>query len=309
MNTKIRSRRGVSIIVITKNRLAPLRRCITSILSQTTHFDECIIVDSSTDDKTQQFVLSLHDIKTSFRYIHEDTPGYAAARNRGVEECRNQWAAFTDDDCSLDHRWLEKMLHVRIIHPHAAAFIGQSKSANPRNSFSLAAQYFELCWKLPALKNKTIIDPEILDTKNIMYNSRAFHQHRLKFKQERQNGKLLTTDDIDMGMQLWKHGYRMFYEENAVVYHDDPTVASTFFHKLLFDRFSYKQFARRWKKERTRLQHIRKKIPSQEILQHVFAIYHTPWHLRIATRLIIIYSNLLITLNEHQKPAGAYEIR
>src|SRR2546422_968332 len=40
------------------------------------------------------------------RYVRENAPGTARARNRGVVEATGELIAFTDDDCIVDSRWL-----------------------------------------------------------------------------------------------------------------------------------------------------------------------------------------------------------
>jgi glycosyltransferase involved in cell wall biosynthesis len=287
----------ISIIVITKNRAETLRPCIQSILSQRPQFTELIIVDGSTDTKTVTLMRSfISRAKIRIRYIPEPKPGYATARNKGIEKAHCPWIAFIDDDCVLHKHWLYEMRQSIHKHPQAGACIGTTKTYYSLNPFALALQFYELLWKTPAIRGDRVVDPEILDTKNIVFSAQVFQKHHLRFRQDQYQEKLLSTDDIDMGMQVGASGCAAYVSSGAIVYHKDPTILRAYLRKLLFDRFSYGQFYKRWGDQRLEYERKRKPITKSILLDLLFSRYNTPWYLQLLVRATISITDFVLSI-------------
>ncbi len=89
---------AVSVIVCTRDRTDQLRPCLESLLALRTRPDEVLVVDNCpTDDSTRKLCADLR-----VRYLREELPGQARARNRGIIEAGGDLIAFTDDDCVVD---------------------------------------------------------------------------------------------------------------------------------------------------------------------------------------------------------------
>lgn len=87
----------VSVILPTRNRAQILPRAIKSVLSQTYHHFELLVVDDGSDDNTPDVVQGFADPR--IRYIrHEIFLGPGAARNEGNAAARGEFIAFLDDD-------------------------------------------------------------------------------------------------------------------------------------------------------------------------------------------------------------------
>jgi glycosyltransferase involved in cell wall biosynthesis len=297
----------VSIIVITKNRREVLRPCIQSILSQQIPFTELIIIDGSTDTRTASMIRALPSHPATYiRYINERSPGYAVARNRGIDAARCPWVAFTDDDCVLDNDWLLNMNRSIQKHPKADALVGTTKTYYSTNPFALAIQFYELLWKTSAIRGDRVIDPEILDTKNVLFSSRVFRKHHLRFRQEQYQDKLLSTDDIDLGMQFGNGGRKAFVSHQALIFHKDATTPALYIRKLLFDRFSYTRYVARWKKEREDYQKERKVVKKSVVFSILFEQYHTPWRQQMSVYFVILCSNIILRLADWNQ-SNSYE--
>lgn len=100
---------SISVIVCTYNRCNMLKYAIENLLNQeNTTFDyEIIIVDNNSTDKTREVVSSCqqhyHD---TLIYVFEPRQGKSIALNTGIQIARGEIIAFTDDDVSIDRRWL-----------------------------------------------------------------------------------------------------------------------------------------------------------------------------------------------------------
>ncbi|MEA2384866.1 MAG: hypothetical protein QOH72_4837 [Solirubrobacteraceae bacterium] len=94
----------ISVVIATRDRPAPLARCLRSVLALDHPAYEVIVVDNApATSATRDLVERDHP---DVRYLREDRPGLAAAHNRGVREASGTIIAFTDDDVEVDGLWL-----------------------------------------------------------------------------------------------------------------------------------------------------------------------------------------------------------
>lgn len=102
----------VSVVIITKNRLECLRRCIESLCAQTRIPDELVIVDASTNEEIKKYMRNLANAHARFEVIYEKQvkEGTSSARNIGAEKCSGNVVIFLDDDVMLDERYIEEVL-------------------------------------------------------------------------------------------------------------------------------------------------------------------------------------------------------
>jgi len=104
----------VSVIIPTYNRPQLITRAIESVLAQTYQNLEIVVVDDSTDNKTEKAVKSFHNAKIKYIGVEGIQKGSAAARkkNLGVRNSnpKSKYIAFLDDD----DEWLPRYLEVVI---------------------------------------------------------------------------------------------------------------------------------------------------------------------------------------------------
>lgn len=93
----------VSVIIPTYSRSTFITRAIDSILGQTYHPIEIIVVDDNGKGTPQQIetqkILQTYIDDNKIRYItHERNKNGSAARNTGIEASRGEYVTFLDDD-------------------------------------------------------------------------------------------------------------------------------------------------------------------------------------------------------------------
>jgi GT2 family glycosyltransferase len=94
----------VSVVIATRDRPAELDRCLRSLRPSVRPVDDVIVVDSApATSTTRELVAREHP---DVRYLHEARPGLAIAHNRGLVEATGALVAFTDDDVTVDRRWV-----------------------------------------------------------------------------------------------------------------------------------------------------------------------------------------------------------
>ncbi|MBI3650623.1 MAG: glycosyltransferase [Acidobacteria bacterium] len=97
----------ISVIIPTYNSAAFLRQSLDSVLQQTVHDLEVIVVDDGSTDET---VSLLDEYQDAIRYLRQDHAGASAARNRGLAEARGEFIAFQD----ADDLWMPEKLEMQL---------------------------------------------------------------------------------------------------------------------------------------------------------------------------------------------------
>jgi glycosyltransferase involved in cell wall biosynthesis len=88
---------SIGVIIPAHNAEPFLRDAIESVLQQSIPLELIVVNDGSTD-LAGSVIESYGEI---VRGIHQDQRGPGAARNHGIQACRNEWIAFLD----ADDRW------------------------------------------------------------------------------------------------------------------------------------------------------------------------------------------------------------
>ena len=99
----------VSIIIITHNRPFLLKHCLERVLAQSYAHKEIIVVDSSTNDESEQVVAQSPEvINVRLRGQRNNMP---QARNKGIAASSGNILAFIDDDSMVQPGWLEALVN------------------------------------------------------------------------------------------------------------------------------------------------------------------------------------------------------
>jgi GT2 family glycosyltransferase len=96
-----------SVIVCTRNRPQEIRACLARLTALDYPEFEIVVVDNApADDRTRAIVAGFERA----RYVVEPTPGLSHARNSGLATMHSEFAAYTDDDVSVDVHWLREIV-------------------------------------------------------------------------------------------------------------------------------------------------------------------------------------------------------
>ena len=98
------ARRGVSVVVPTRDRPESLRRCLGALRAQDLAELEVIVVDDGSRDRGA-VEAALAGAAPGVRLLRTPGRGPAAARNRGVRAATGEVVCFTDDDCEPEPGW------------------------------------------------------------------------------------------------------------------------------------------------------------------------------------------------------------
>lgn len=100
----------VSIIVPVYKVEKYLRKCVESILSQTYHDIEVILVDDGSPDSCGKICDEYALADGRVKVIHQTNGGLSAARNAGIDIASGEFLSFVDSDDYIEPEMIERLL-------------------------------------------------------------------------------------------------------------------------------------------------------------------------------------------------------
>ena len=89
-----------TVTIATYNRAHLLPRAVKSVLNQTYHNFEVVIVDDGSTDKTEEVCRSFGDQRIVY-HKHDHNKGVLAARNTALDLAKGGYVAILDDDDNM----------------------------------------------------------------------------------------------------------------------------------------------------------------------------------------------------------------
>ncbi len=121
----------VSIIIANYNYAKYIGDALESVLAQTFHDWECIVIDDGSTDDSVKIIKQYVARDARFRLIKNPHLGVSAARNAGLDAARGEFIGFLDsDDCFTDYA-LEMLVH--FARTTGADMVGGTASIIPPN--------------------------------------------------------------------------------------------------------------------------------------------------------------------------------
>lgn len=221
----------ISVIICTYNRAASLTRCLSHLTGQKVPAGlewEIIVVDNNSSDGTDKVVeqlARLHPIP--IRYVKEPQQGLNYARNRGVVSCKSKYFAFIDDDILVSQGWLEA-IYASLVKNDADAVGGR---IHLNKSLEIPSWIRPDMYGFLGYKDLGEEPFQMDGVKeypfggNMAFNRRVvekiglFNPNVGRKGAGQKRGELFKGAETDYLHRLAAAGGRMFYEPNAIVYH------------------------------------------------------------------------------------------
>ncbi|HCC6057005.1 TPA: glycosyltransferase family 2 protein, partial [Klebsiella pneumoniae] len=100
----------ISIIIPVYNVEKYIEECITSLLSQSYHNYEIIIVNDDTQDASIDKIRHLIDCNSNIKLVEKENGGLSSARNFGLKYATGEFISFVDSDDFIDKDFLKLMI-------------------------------------------------------------------------------------------------------------------------------------------------------------------------------------------------------
>lgn len=254
---------NISVVIVTKNRAHLLLHCLSGLAVQSIKPSEIVIIDNNSSDETRNIIKKFQEnTKLNIRYSLCRKRGYPVIYNQGLFLAKSEWVAFIDDDCFPSFHWLESIQNNA--KENVDVLVGHSETYFQQNPVSLATNFFDQLWKLRGQENNTIVDYEILDNKNIAYRKQFIKEHCLQYDETRVKYDLGSSEDADLGMQIYTHGGKAKLVAEMTIFHKDPTSLSSYLSRTTDRGIGHLQYEQKWKSERKNIKKI--KVNTSQLL-------------------------------------------
>lgn len=101
----------VSIVVPVYKVEQYIEKCIKSLLDQTYHNIQIILVDDGSPDESGLICDRLSKVDTRIEVIHKENEGVSVARNSGIENARGKYICFVDSDDYVMPEYVESLVY------------------------------------------------------------------------------------------------------------------------------------------------------------------------------------------------------
>jgi glycosyltransferase involved in cell wall biosynthesis len=219
-------RTRITVVLCTFNRARSLARALESVAAQSLPESigwEILVVDNNSSDETRAVV---EDFQRRYperiRYLFEPQPGLSYARNAGVRDARGDVLAFTDDDVTVDPRWLQNL--TAQLHDGEWAGAGGRVLAEwtcpPPRWLRLESPY--LSAPFVAFDRGPEAGPlnDAPFGANMAFRKAVFERYGgFRTDLGRRPGSMIGGEEAEFGRRLLDAGQRLHYEPSAVVNH------------------------------------------------------------------------------------------
>lgn len=110
MNSLCSMKPKVSVIIPIYNPGEALRKCVDSVLAQSYHDIEIILINDGSTDNSDILCRKFAAADKRITYIRQENAGVSAARNRGVEIAVGEYICFVDSDDYVDPDYVLSMI-------------------------------------------------------------------------------------------------------------------------------------------------------------------------------------------------------
>ena len=104
----------ISVIVTVYNNQQYLTRCLQSIITQTYHNREIVLVDDGSTDGSLAICEKYRQKDSRIRLFHQTNQGVAVARNRGLDAVTGDYLCFVDDDDFVGEDYCRHLLEMAL---------------------------------------------------------------------------------------------------------------------------------------------------------------------------------------------------
>ncbi len=114
----------LSIVIPTYNRVGIVSETLSSVINQSFHEFECLVIDDFSSDGTTEIVSEFAKRDNRIQlFINKENKGACYTRNRGTKLSKTDMVCFLDSDDIWDSKYLEEQYKSLLNYPDASAAI------------------------------------------------------------------------------------------------------------------------------------------------------------------------------------------
>ena len=217
----------VSIIVpIYKVPEQYLRKCIESIIAQSLHEKEILLIDDGSPDECGKICDSYAEKDKRIRVIHKENGGLSSARNCGCKEANGKWIMFVDGDDWIEPDMCCVMLNSGEEHHVQLVMCGivkeYARTLIPYKFYLEDGKVYkgqECKWLQQQLLvyngNIAVAYAKLIDRK-LLVNNHILHDEALRQGAEGLEFNLRLFEKLDSALFINKPFYHYIYNKNSI---------------------------------------------------------------------------------------------
>lgn len=219
---------NLSIVIATKDRPAPLRKCLLAISKQTRKPSDIIIVDGSSKPFAKKDFAHLNGIKIVYK---NEKSSMVEARNIGVGCAEGDIVLFLDDDAFIERNYVKELLQFYETHTEAGGAEGNITNENGRRILDRILNFPHLLGRNDIMRVHGLHGCNMSFRKTVFSNF-VFDENLIGY---------YNDDDEFCGRVAKK--YKLFFVPNARLIHDQTQYGGaridhyTNYNTLVFNQF------------------------------------------------------------------------
>ncbi|GAB3940723.1 glycosyltransferase family 2 protein [Spirosoma harenae] len=217
----------VSIIIATFNRADLLRETLNNlifnygdILGKTN--SEILVIDNNSKDNTESIVNNFGQMYPFVKYYLELSQGLSYGRNRGIQEAKNEYLIFADDDIEVDKFWLQESINPLLNNSEIGVVGAKVVPFNHDVPDWIPSKYFWLIGITDLGNTKRIVN-YVMGASMAMRKSIFSEIGLFDATLGRTGNQLLGGEETDLQKRMRTKGYKVYYNPDALVYHKITT--------------------------------------------------------------------------------------
>lgn len=205
----------ISILIPAHNEEKSIKDCVQSCLNQKRKFDQIVIVNDKSSDKTLEL---LKEFKENITIINltERTGNKSGAQEKGMKYVNGDIVVTTDADTLLDNKFAEVIEREFSEDENLSAVCGYVQSLKHNIFTSLRELEYVLSQDIHKYAQSAINSIFVLPGCASAYKREDFNKY-LIFEHD------TLTEDLDFTYKLHTNGKRIKFVRDAIVYTQDPS--------------------------------------------------------------------------------------
>lgn len=213
----------ISLLIPCYNEELTIEACINSCLNQTDHFDQILVVNDSSTDRTAK-ILAKFAKKITVKTTPRNTRNKSHAQEFGLKFVKGEVVVTTDADSLLDKHFCER-IRKDFSDPHIFAVSGYVSSL-PYNWLTLSRAFeYVLGQDLHKLAQSYLNYMFVLPGAASAFRVEAFNKH-ISFDHD------TITEDLDFTYKLHHNHLKILYDRKVISYTQDPNTLPAYINQL-----------------------------------------------------------------------------
>lgn len=211
---------NVAVIIPNWNGKKWLEICLNSLVKQTYHTFEIVVVDNGSTDDSISYI-EQHFPQVKIVSLHNNS-GFAAAINAGVKSVDTEYVAFLNNDTEADTHWLSELMACSARNPDIVSFCSKLLNFDDRKKIdgvgiqiNEVGQARSIGWEEKDVgqfeKERLIFGATggaALFKRNVFLKVGGFDEHYFMYSEE-----------VDWAFRAQFLGYKSLFCPKAIIYH------------------------------------------------------------------------------------------